>query len=177
MDAASAALQQVIAAWVQAVGSILAICAAIGIAWWQWISTRKTERARLVRETKERFDAWEGIALAAVDVIRGIPFPDTPLGDVEEVLASNSFRARFLTAVEALRSIQIDTVHPYPIMSTILDLRRDMTLLEQLLPKEGMGSQRLLAIWLRMHEQIEEIRAKSADYASVFDAYARAARN
>ena len=164
------------AAWVQAFGSIIAIGAAIWIARRQWDSDREAERTRFAREQKMKFDAWEGIALAAIDVVRDIPMPHIPLDDVEEYLASTKFRINFLTANEALQSIQIENVHPYPIMATILQLRRDMSLLQQLLPREHISSRALVGNWLRMQQQIEEIRAQSDDHLSVFESYATAMR-
>ncbi|MBB2918289.1 hypothetical protein [Cupriavidus alkaliphilus] len=52
MENNAAALQQVIAAWVQAVGSILAICAAIGIAWWQRKEDRRHESQQAANDEK-----------------------------------------------------------------------------------------------------------------------------
>ncbi|MBR8136883.1 hypothetical protein [Burkholderia cenocepacia] len=164
------------AAWVQAFGSIIAIGAAIWIARRQWDSDREAEKTRFVREQKMKFDAWEGIASAAIDVVRDIPMPHIPLDNVEEYLASTKFRIKFLTANEALQSIQIENVHPFPIMATILQLRRDMSLLQQLLPNEKISSRQALGNWLRMQQQIEEIRAQSDDHLSVFESYAAAIR-
>jgi hypothetical protein len=59
METSAAALQQVIAAWVQAIGSILAICGAFGVVFLQhWLQRRRDMQ-------KERAEAARLIGMAA----------------------------------------------------------------------------------------------------------------
>ncbi|WP_186251727.1 hypothetical protein [Burkholderia gladioli] len=159
------------AAWVQAVGSIGAIVAAIWIQARQRAFDRANERRRELSELKRKFEAWDGIATAAIEVIRGLPPSGTPMDDAAIILTGRDLRVKYRTAVDALHSIQIDTVSPYPLMATILDLRRDLAHLDPLILPAFPRRDAVVGNWLRMDGEIEEMRARTIEYIGVFDAY------
>ncbi|MGZ7173840.1 hypothetical protein ACXKTX_09425 [Burkholderia gladioli] len=159
------------AAWVQAVGSIGAIGAAIWIQARQRAFDRANERRRELSELKRKFSAWEGIAMAAIKVIRDLPPMDTPMDDIQEIFTSRDVKVRFQTAVDAVHAIQIENVYPYPLMATILDLRRDLAHLGRLITPDLGTAADVVKIWLRMYDQIEEMRTRTYDYEGVFNSY------
>ncbi|MBN3726088.1 hypothetical protein [Burkholderia sp. Ac-20379] len=159
------------AAWVQAVGSIGAIAAAIWIQDRQRSVDRENEQRRELAEMRRKFAAWEGIAMAAIQLIRVLPPAAFPMDDIAPFFAERELRIKYQTAVDALDSIQIDAVYPYPVMATILDLRRDLAYLRPLLMPEDRNPTTPVRHWLRMEDQIQNMRTRADEYESVFNAY------
>lgn len=120
MESNAAAFQQVIAAWVQAIGSIFAIVGAFGVAWYQnraQIAIRKKERQ------EEALDTAHAVVAVCIDVVRAIR---DSAESMRMHAPGNAFKAETDRLDEALYSMRTLLGRPIPpeMMLPLLQVQR-----------------------------------------------------
>lgn len=125
MDSATAATQQVIAAWVQAVGALLAIAVAI------WISRRQTKQAaeddtqRTIRRRTEMLEIVLAMTADMASTIRRLPnWMDQDTLAVEDMDEFEVERAGFIRSIERLGDVPLFELGSAHVAFAIGDIER-----------------------------------------------------
>jgi len=120
MNSEAAAVQQVIAAWVQAIGSVLAIGAAFLVVWLQTRAAAKLRRSDML-DRLEGIAAVLGIARRRADEMhqRALTLP----ADKGRKFLGNAIEIRVRVAFAAVEEISIGSAHTAVSAEAVIDAR------------------------------------------------------